>query len=113
MIDLTTLHPVMRDAISPYLLPTAPRYRAPRAGRGQVVHEWHTDCSQPLVCHLDYSPPERGSREGGLQMEPDHPAGVELVAAYVRDIDILPLLSNQQRSQIEAAALDDLNQDQD
>jgi len=58
-----------------------------------------------LVCHLEYEPPEMGSREGGLQMEPDYPSSATLVAAYVRDVNVYDLLDSKQVSQIEADAL--------
>lgn len=111
-----SLHPVMAQALRPFAPPerleaqvaNAVRlYTAPRCPYGyfeflaDFLLEDHT-----LVCHLEYEPAERGSREHGLQMEPDYPAQVTLVAAYVRDVNVYDLLSDDQISQIECAALD-------
>jgi len=105
-----TLHPIFQQALAPFLMPAAmPKrtYKAPPAESGLVVFEWSTDCDEPIVCHLDYSPAERGSREPGtgLQMEPDEPEQITLGAAYLLDVDILYLLCPQQVAEIERLAL--------
>lgn len=47
-----------------------------------------------LVCHIDYEPEEFGSRENGLQMEPDYPASITLCGVYAGSlVDIQELLS--------------------
>lgn len=44
-------------------------------------------------------------------MEPDYEAEISLLAAYVRDVDIMTLLSDWQQSQIESLALVDLQEE--
>ena len=58
-----------------------------------------------LSCDIEYTSPCRGSRECGIQMEPDEPEMAALCAAYVRDVDILELLSEDQVAEIEEAFL--------
>lgn len=58
-----------------------------------------------LNCKIDYEPPERGSWQDGVQVEPDVPASVVLYEAYVDDIDIMDLLSEGTILDIEDAAL--------
>jgi hypothetical protein len=61
-----------------------------------------------LDCLLEYSPAVTGARErgmGGLPLEPDYPASMELLEARVGGIDILPLLRQQTIESIEHEAL--------
>lgn len=120
------LHPIMQQAIQSImprktdnvselmarinLLEIALRkYKAPARGRGVYVYEWNCDrLDEPVICHLDYSPPERGRRENGLQMEPDYPAEMSLFSAYVHGGDIYCLLSSAVVDEVERMALDDM-----
>jgi len=71
----------------------------------QIEYHWQALDDEPVVCHLDYSPPERGLRECGVQMEPDLPADCTLDAAYVCGVNIVNLLSQDQCRCIEELAL--------
>jgi hypothetical protein len=48
-----------------------------------------------LLCYFEFEPEEIGSCEpiSGMKLEPDYPARVTIVNVYVRDVDIMPLLS--------------------
>ena len=56
-----------------------------------------------LECHFEYEPEIRGAREPltGMQLEPDQPATLTLVHAYVGAVDIMPLLSFEVIDEIE------------
>lgn len=47
-----------------------------------------------LLIYYDFMPEQLGSTEPltGLKLEPDYPASVTILHAYVRDVDVLPLL---------------------
>lgn len=107
------LHPIMAQAIKPWT-PTpaaqpAPSFDAPALPRGLVEFTWSTPLlSEPVTCHMEYEPAERGSREygSGLQLEPDYPASMTLVAAYLRGVDITEILSDDMKEEIEVEALE-------
>lgn len=77
---------------------------APSPERGTERFEY-TLGEIDLSCDIEYTRPCRGSRECGVQMEPDEPESAELCAAYVRDVDVLELLSEDQKADIEEAFL--------
>lgn len=118
MNNTTQLHPIMAQALAPFtgVLATAPivpaAYRNPPAGYGQVIYDWDAGIGESIVCHLDHEPAERGARERGtgLQLEPDYAESVSLAAAYLRGVDILPLLSESQIQRIEELALQSLEE---
>ena len=56
----------------------------------------------PLVCHLDYEPECFGHGD-----HPDYPSTMCLAAAYIKDVDILGLLSPDKIEAIELLALDE------
>ena len=58
-----------------------------------------------IECEFDYEPEERGAREDGIQLEPDCPPVLTLIAAYLNRIDILELLSGDAIEEIEHDAL--------
>ncbi len=111
---MNELHPVMAQALAPFAPPerleaqvaNAVRlYQAPTAPKGCFTYHEQTMLGDvSIICHLEYEPAERGSREHGLQMEPDYPAQTTLVAAYVRDVNVYELLSSDQIEQIEIDA---------
>lgn len=86
-------------------------HTAPRADKGVETFDYYIG-DVDVVCHLDYSPAERGSRERGtgIQLEPDYEARADLLAVYVRDVDVITMLSDDQISDIEEAFL---SQDRD
>ena len=56
-----------------------------------------------------HTPAERGSRErGGLQLEPDDPAGVEVLTVLVKDRDISTLLTERQIEAIAGEILEEV-----
>ena len=56
-----------------------------------------------LTCHIEHEPEELGSRENGIQMEPDYPASISIYAIYAGgNIDIQALLSDSILEEIEA-----------
>jgi len=59
-----------------------------------------------LECFLEYEAPETGSRENGIQIEPDYPAGFTLVSAELQGIDVHFLLGDELVEEIEIAALE-------
>lgn len=79
-------------------------YTEPEASRGQVTFTWNR-LDSPIVCILDYTPAERGAREGGMQMEPDYPEDMTLCEAWLFGVDLMPLLTDSQVEEIELAAL--------
>lgn len=82
-----------------------PTHSTPALQRGQFEYHWQALEDEPVICHLDYSPAERGSWSGGMQMEPDYEAACTLEAAYVCGVNIIDLLSQKQCRQIEEEAL--------
>ena len=60
------------------------------------------DVDVPLVCHLDYEPECLGHGD-----HPDYPSTMCLVAAYIKDTDILGFLSPDKIEAIELLALDE------
>jgi hypothetical protein len=109
-----SLHPVFAQALKPWTpapvaAQPAPSYKAPPLPRGMVEFEYSTPLlAEPLTCHLEYEPAERGSREygTGLQLEPDYPANMTLCAAYLRGIDVFEILSSDMVEEIEVEALE-------
>lgn len=73
----------------------------PACPNGSVEFIYDIDgVSAPLVCHLDYEAAEYGHGD-----HPDYPSVMSLVAAYIKDIDILDLLSPDKIEAIEDLAL--------
>lgn len=82
-----------------------PTHSTPALGRGQFEYHWQALDDEPVICHLDYTAPERGSWRDGVQMEPDYEADCTLSAAFVCGVDIINLLSQKQCRDIEEKAL--------
>ena len=80
-------------------------YKSPPS-KGFYVYEWDTDCDEPIVCHLEYTKACRGGFQDSLQTEPDDPEQIGLCAAYLLDVDIFGLLSQDQIDLIEEKALE-------
>lgn len=105
------LHPTMAAALAPFAPMSQGIYRrshpvAPRAPKGQIEYEWNTDCSAPVVCHLDS---EREQKQ--TEIDPSIPASVTLTAAYILNVNIFDLLSDEQKEEIEELALNDMQGD--
>jgi hypothetical protein len=72
-----------------------------------MIHTYEYD-GILLECFLEYSPAVTGARErgmGGLPLEPDYPASMELLEARVGGVDILPLLTQTMVDAIEWESL--------
>lgn len=75
---------------------------APACPLGSVEFIYDIDeVDQPLVCHLDYEPECFGHGD-----HPDYPSTMCLVSAYIKDVDIVALLSPSKIEAIELMALD-------
>lgn len=85
----------------------------PACPKGLVEFECEVE-GVDLVCYLEYTPEELGSRDSrGLPNEPDYPEDMELVNAYVKgtDIDIGHLLLQSLVDHITTTALEDMKND--
>ena len=58
-----------------------------------------------LECDVEYEKASKGSWSEGQQMEPDEPESATLFAAYVRDVDVITMLDDDQIAKIEEAFL--------
>ena len=76
-------------------------FKVPALDPGQIEFLWSTDCVVDIVCHLAYSP-----AEGDGWHLPRHEADCTLVAAYVRGVDIIELLSQDQCREVECKAME-------
>ena len=83
----------------------------PAPGADQIVFLWNGfEVTQPIVCYLDYTAPERGGFEGGLQVEPDVEEEIKLVAAFANGLDIVSIIE-EHRDLVEELALKQLARD--
>jgi len=64
-----------------------------------------------LDCTLDYLPPEIGSTENGVKIEPDYAEAMELVSATHRDIEMIGFLADYVVRDIQDEALALFKQD--
>lgn len=89
------------DALTQAVQP-APFLAAPPPAPG-LWSKWTEHEGVQLLLHFEYEPASEGSREpmSGMKLEPDYPASVTIVKVYVRDVDILPLLSVNVIDQLE------------
>lgn len=94
------------NARQDFVAPSYQTHSHPPKRPAQIEYHWQVLDDEPVICHLDYSPAERGAREfGGLQIDPDLPADCALEAAYVCGVNIMELLSQDQCRRIEELAL--------
>lgn len=102
---MNQLHPVMADALKPFM-PGMQRcaHVSPAEEKG-TTRFYYTLHGIDLACDIEYEAEERGSRERGVQMEPDYPATATVCNVYVRDIEISALLDCDQKAEIEEAFL--------
>jgi hypothetical protein len=73
-----------------------------------MIHHTYEYDGILIECLLEYSPAVIGARErnsGGLPLEPDYPASMELLEARVGGVDILPLLTQTMVEAIEWESL--------
>lgn len=102
---LSNLHPVFQDAMRPFVKPAFEVHMPPPLSAREIRFEWNAGLKEPIVCHLDYEKSCKGAREDGLPMEPDYPSRCYLNAAYVRGLDVMDILSEDQVKMIEEQAL--------
>lgn len=106
---MSSVHPVMAAALAPFTAGiTSVQYPStPACPKGLETFTYYIGDVE-LTCHLEYTAPDRGSREAGtgLQMEPDYDASADFCAAYVRDVDVSDLLDDQKRNDIVVAFLE-------
>lgn len=86
---------------------------APKAEKGAYVADLCHVTWGDLECHFDYSKGEKGSWEGGQQMEPDDPERCDLYAAYWQGHDVYNLLDDDDKSELEDAGLGHMERDAD
>jgi hypothetical protein len=85
----------------------------PACPKGLTEYECEVE-GVDLVCYLEYTPEELGSRDSnGLPNEPDYAETMELVNAYVKgtDVDIGHLLMQGLVDHITTTALEDFKND--
>ena len=105
------MHPVFEQALKPFIAtPVIPYpYKNPPCPVGEFEYEWAAGIAEYVVCHLEYEAGEQGKRDSyGLPETPDYPSRCYLLAAYIRGLDIVELLSDDQRQEIEEKALDQI-----
>jgi hypothetical protein len=54
-----------------------------------------------LTIEYDYEPEDKALRINGIQMEPDYPARMDILAVLVEGVDIIDLLSDATLADIE------------
>ena len=73
----------------------------PSLERGQFIYEWMTECTEPIICVLEYEP------EGGDGWEePRYQSSACFGAAWLRGVDITCLITCEQAEEIEKSALE-------
>ena len=78
-------------------------FKAPACPYELTRYEWHTDCDLPVVCHLEFE-----AAEGDGWELPRYDESMTLVADYIRDVNIIGILTSTQIEYIETSALCDL-----
>ncbi len=67
-----------------------------------MKHFYDAGEGRMLSVEFDYEPEDIALRINGIQMEPDYPAQVDLLAVMVEGVDIIDLLSADILAAIEA-----------
>jgi hypothetical protein len=76
--------------------------------KGCTPYTWDGAAKCPLQCSLQVEPAEHGAKEDGVQLEPDHPAEVIILAASVRGINIVEMLDSNTVASIQLDAESDI-----
>ena len=96
------LHPVMADALRGFCMPSLPS--PPPCPQGELQLTLCPDwIKRPLVCRFDYSPAEPMTRDC-----PGSPEHIELCSAWLGDVDIALAIGDDQQSELEELALEEL-----
>lgn len=90
------LHPVMQQALRPFL-------HIPR--ESEVTHT-HRSGNTAINCRLEYEPADDGAPEYGLPTHKPTPARMTLQAAYVGPYDVTDLLRSDLVREIETKAME-------
>ena len=67
-----------------------------------MKHFYDAGEGRMLTVEFDYEPEDIALRVNGIQMEPDYPARVDLLAVMVEGVDIIDLLSSDILEAIES-----------
>ena len=67
-----------------------------------MKHFYDAGEGRMFTVEFDYQPEDIALRVNGIQMEPDYPAQVDLLAVMVEGVDIIDLLSAEVLAAIEA-----------
>jgi hypothetical protein len=98
----SNLHPIFEQVLSPFLVdPVFNQVQPPKKVRKSTDTFHYCLNGVDLECELDY---ERASGDGWN--EPHEPANAILCEAFCGDTDIIEILSDDQREEIEIAYLE-------
>lgn len=96
------LHPVMQTALRGFCSPSLPG--PPPCPQGELQLTLCPDwIKRPLVCRFDYQPAEEMTRDC-----PGSPEYIELCSAWLGDVDIALAIGDDQQSELEELALEEL-----
>jgi len=66
-----------------------------------MKHFYDAGDGRMLTVEFDYEPEDKALRINGIQMEPDYPARMDILAVLVEGVDIIDLLSDTTLADIE------------
>jgi len=66
-----------------------------------MKHFYDAGEGRMLTVEFDYEPEDKALRINGIQMEPDYPARMDILAVLVEGVDIIDLLSDTTLADIE------------
>lgn len=66
-------------------------------------HFYDAGDGRTLTIEYDYEPEDISLRVNGIQMEPDYPARLDILAVLVEGVDIIDLMSDTALADIEKA----------
>ena len=92
----SNLHPVMQQALAPFV-----QSKASKAIRKSTQTFWFCLAGVDLECELDYE-----ASTGDGWNEPREPEAAYLCEAFCAGVDIVELLDDDQKAQIETAFLE-------
>ncbi len=66
-----------------------------------MKHFYDAGDGRMLTVEFDYEPEDKALRINGIQMEPDYPARMDILAVLVEGVDVVDLLSDATLADIE------------
>ena len=66
-----------------------------------MKHFYDAGDGRMLTVEFDYEPEDKALRINGVQMEPDYPARMDILAVLVEGVDVVDLLSDTTLADIE------------